>query len=103
MVSYLHLSICKSYASLFLERGIRLSMCNRLSVLFRDFGGVFVRRFRPLKNVCSVGKHLVCGDGQFVLFDVSQCPQLLSDFSLVFSLYGAPFTLLNKVDSHKFY
>lgn len=103
MASYLHLSICKSYASLFLERGIRLAMCNRLSVLYRDLGGVFVRRFQASENVCSVGKHLVCGGGQFVLFDVSQCPQLLADFILVFGLYGAPFTLLNKVDSHEIY
>ena len=102
MVSYLHLSVCKSYASLFLERGIRRSVCNRLSLLSKDFGGVFVRRFQPSKNVCSVGKHLVCDGGQFVLFDVSQCPQLLADFSLVFGLYGAPFTLLNKVDFHEF-
>jgi hypothetical protein len=39
------------------------------------------------ENVCSVGKHLVCDGGQFVLFDVSQCSQLLANFSFVFGLY----------------
>jgi len=78
-------------------------MCTRLSALSGDFGGVFVRRFQPSKYVCSVGKHLVCDGGQFVLFDVSQCPQLLAYFILVFGLYGVPITLLNKVDSHEIY
>ncbi len=82
----MHYSICKSYASLFL-------------LLFR---GSVHSGLLTSDNVCSVGKHLVCVGGQFVLFDVSQSPQLLSDFILIFGLYGDPFTLLNKVDFHKF-
>jgi hypothetical protein len=102
MDSYLYLTICKSYASPLFEWQIGPYNCERLRVLSLDLGVLFFPRFKALENLCSVGKHLVCEGGQFVLFEVPQGPQLLSYFILVFCLYGGPFTLLNKVDFREF-
>ncbi len=78
-LSHLHQSICKSYASIFKESN------NTLYGIFLGVkaGGsrcVPVCRFLASKNVCSVGKHQVCVGGQSVLFYVSQCPQLFTNF-----------------------